>query len=100
MVHIADRGLFIVHSFRSFGIYDCLQVGQQVMTHLVPSASALFVCGIFVPIANGVGAVSGFSVGLCIGIIRYILFFIFQDYCDEHVDASSNEQVRPFLLRQ
>lgn len=64
------------------------------MTHLVPAASALFVSGMFLPFANGIGAFSGFLFGIVIGTLRYILYKVFQSYCDAQVDPLTNAQVR------
>ena len=63
------------------------------MTHIVPAISALFVCGIFVPFANGTGALTGLISGVAFGIMRAIPYFVFQDYCDDRVDEVTNSQV-------
>lgn len=67
---------------------DIFEVGQEAMTHLVPAASALFVCGIFIPFTNGNGGLSGFVFGICFGITRYMLYYGFQSYCDDRVDEN------------
>ena len=63
------------------------------MSHLVPTVAAVFVCGIFVPFANGPAALSGMIGGILFGIARAIPYFLLQDYCDDYVDPSSETQV-------
>lgn len=62
------------------------------MTHMVPAVSAVFICGFFVPFANGVGALTGLVGGIGLGVIRVIPYFIFQDYCDRQANAITQAQ--------
>lgn len=65
---------------------------SQVMRHLGPTITAVFLCGMLFPQVNEQGALIGLLTGSTIGLIRLAIYLIFQHTCDDQVHG--NHQVR------
>ena len=79
VIDSSNRGLFVMAS--------------EIMTHLGPPVTAVFICGIFFRSINEQGALIGLITGSVIGVVRLIFFLIFQDMCDDQVDDDNHQVI-------